>query len=147
MVAAVRVDGLREFRRGLSKLDKAFPKDLNREIKQVGERVAADARKSVPVRSGKARASIRATTAGSRAFIAGGKKAVPYYGWLDFGGGIPNKRSRQRRGLQNPWRSRPFVDEGRFLYPAVRRARPDLERDVKLAFNNARNRALSKGRL
>ncbi len=142
---AVRVDGLREFRRDLAKLDKTFPKDLNREIKQIGERVAADARRHVPVRSGRARASIRATTAGSRAYISGGKKSVPYYAWLDFGGGIPNRKSRHRRGLQRPWQSRPILQEGRFIYPAVRRARRTLEHDLDQAFVRAKQRAFRGG--
>lgn len=143
-VAAVRVEGLREFRRGLAKLDKQFPKDLNREVKQIGERVAADARQRVPVRSGRARGSIRATTAGSRAYVVGGKKSVPYFGWLDFGGGIPNRQSRRRRSLSQPWRSRPFLDEGRFIYPAVRRARPRLERELSQAFERAKNDAIRR---
>lgn len=141
---AVRVDGLREFRRDLGKLDKQFPKDLNQEIKRIGGRIADDARSRVPVRSGRARASIRATTAGSRAYIVGGKKTVPYYAWLDFGGGIPNRASRRRRGLQRPWQSRPILQEGRFIYPAIRRYRPRLETELEQAFVRAKQVAITR---
>lgn len=139
--AAVKIDGIRDLRRGLGKLDKQFPKDLNREIKQVGERIADDARAHVPVLTGRAKASIRATTSGSRAYIVGGKKSVPYYAWLDFGGGIPNQASRRRRGLQRPWRSRPIITGGRFIYPAVERARPRLEQELPAIFDRAKAQA------
>lgn len=142
----VRVEGLRELRRGLGRIDKELPKELSRDIKRIGEKIAADARSHVPVRSGRARNSIRAVSAGSRAYIVGGKKSVPYYGWLDFGGGIPNKKGRQRRGISKAWRSRPIREEGRFIYPAVRRARPSLERELVQSFERAKRDALRRAR-
>ena len=40
----------------------------------------------MPVKSGRARASVKSGVSGNNAYVQSGKKAVPYVGWLDFGG-------------------------------------------------------------
>lgn len=128
VVDGVRVDGLKELRRALNQVDKELTKELAAAFKEIGEQVAVKARQDVPSRSGRARASIRAGTSGNKAFIAGGKKRVPYYGWLDFG--TRNPQSGQPRSV-GPWkRSGVGPKGGRFIYPAIDDSRDMIRRRV-----------------
>ena len=118
MVATVRVEGLAELRRALRTAERLEDlTELRVGLKRAADVVAQDAKGRVPSRSGAAAGSIRATSGGNRAYVAGGKKAVPYYGWLDFGGRTPiSGRSRS----VGPWAGvggGPV--KGRFIYPAI----------------------------
>lgn len=110
----VRIEGLAELRRELRRVENVEGlADVRKALKSGAEIVAMDARSRVPVLSGRARGSIRATAAGNRAFVKGGGKRVPYYPWLEFGG-------RVGRG-GNVFRAR--AAEGRYLFPATARNR------------------------
>lgn len=114
----IRVEGLRELRAALAKID---PIDARKEfqagLKAAADIVAQDAKGRVPVRTGKAAGSVRATSGGNRAFVVGGKAAVPYYGWLDFGTRTP--RSGQPRSV-GPWAGTGAGPaKGRFIYVAL----------------------------
>jgi len=132
--AEVRVTGLAETRRSLKRMDDDLPKQLATELKAVAETVVSDARSRVPVRKGKARDSLR-VTGGATVYINGGKAAVPYYAWLDFGGDL--KPSGGRRNRQ----SRPFLKRGRFIYPAIDRNRSRIEAAAEKAVADARRSA------
>lgn len=139
MQIAVKVDGLRSLDRALGEMGSEVRKEFRKEMKAVAEVVAADARRRVPVRSGQARRSVRATFSGSSAAVRGGKKRVPYYGWLDFGTRSP--RSGRPRSV-GPWRgtgSGPA--EGRFIYPAIRENQVKIRRMTEEVVDRARRRA------
>ena len=111
-------------RRALAKLPEV-KNGLRQDFLDIGRKVAVDAQQSVPVKSGKAKASIRAGVSGNNAYIAGGKASVPYYGWLDFGTRNP-KRGRPR--TVGPWKATgPGPSRGRFIYPAIDRNSKQIE--------------------
>jgi len=140
MVASgVRVDGLKELRRALNRVDPELTKQLRKDLLEVGKDVAADARGRVPSRSGKARGSIRAGASGNSAYVAGGKKTVPYYGWLDFGS--RSARSGRPRSV-GPWKGTGSgPKKGRFIYAAIDDNKKNIERRAVAAFDKAKKSA------
>jgi hypothetical protein len=89
--------------------------------------VVAEARPRVPVVSGRARRTVKVASTTTVARVAGGSKAVPYYGWLDFGGRAgPGRRQ-----------SRPFIRSGRYIWAAFLDRLPDVERALESALVDA----------
>jgi hypothetical protein len=82
------------------------------ELEDIAKGVAADARKRVPHRTGRAQASYRASGA---AVVFG--DGVSYVPWLEFGGAVGRKGSV----------TRPYIREGRYVYPAITAAMADIE--------------------
>jgi HK97 gp10 family phage protein len=121
----VSVRGLKELRRDLRAVeDVDGAKQVRRALLTAAEIVAAEARSRVPARTGRARGSIKAGASGNRAYVAGGKRSVDYYGWLDFGGRTPRQGQQRRVG---PWaRSGRGPEQGRFIYPALEASRADV---------------------
>lgn len=135
----IRVDGLKELRRDLKRAEQLEDlRDLRDGLKAAAGVVADEARSRVPKRSGAAAGSIRATAGGNRAFVVGGKKKVPYYGWLDFGSRSP--RSGQSWSV-GPWtNSGKGPHKGRFIYPAI----DAKDRQVVALIRDAVDKALNK---
>lgn len=106
MTDAIKIVGLSEFTRNLKKLDTDLPKALRVAFNGCADVVVQDARRSIPTKSGKAKASVVARSTASASRIVGGSKRVPYYPWLDFGGKV-GKRGSVRR---------PFIKHGRYIY-------------------------------
>jgi hypothetical protein len=129
---AVRVEGLKELRRALGRIDKSLQKSLRGRLKNVGDKVAALARSKMPSRSGKARSSVKAGVSGNNAYVQGGRKSVPYVPWLDYGGTL--RPTGRRRGTQH----RLVVRKGRYLYPAIDEMRPDIEDGAVKAFEETK---------
>lgn len=127
MADAIRISGLNEFVRSLKQLDSDLPKVLRVAFNGAGEAIVNDARRQVPTRSGKARASVRATSTQKAFRITGGSKRVPYYPWLDFGGKVGRGRSV----------SRPFIREGRYIYASYFRHRDELAAGLEEALIDA----------
>lgn len=109
---SVEVDGLKELRKALRDIDKGFARELGQAGKRAAEIVADEARPKLPVRSGRARASVRATAGRGGSVVAGGATA-PYVPWLTFGGNVGRDDSVQR----------PVIRGGRYFYPALRARR------------------------
>lgn len=107
-VDPVKIVGLREFQAALKQMDGETQKQLRVVLNRAADMVTADAARKVPTRSGRARASLRAQSSQREAKVVGGSKKVPYYGWLDFGGRIGRDQKTRR----------PYVQGGRFMYPA-----------------------------
>lgn len=107
--AAIKIAGLRDLNRELKALDPAAGKQIKAALNDAAEIVLAYAKPRVPSATGAARSSImvRSTVRESRV-VAGGKRA-PYYPWLDYGGKVGRNKSVKR----------PFIKEGRYLYPAL----------------------------
>lgn len=138
-IDGVYVIGLAQLRRDLRKLGEAEELgEVRGALRKAADIVAADARRRVPVRTGTARSSVRALVSGNRAFVAGGKKRVPYYGWLDFGSRRPiSGRSRS----VGPWRgSGEGPTKGRFIYPAIDARMPDVAKFVGDAIDSIARR-------
>lgn len=113
----ISVEGLAELRRDLKTAGlKATGRELQKELKAAAEIVASDARDRVPIGPdirGHARDTIKAGATQDSAYVSGGKRENPYYGWLDFGSRNPNKQV-------GPWRQSGYGPTGgRFIYPAL----------------------------
>lgn len=108
----VRVDGLRQLRRALGAIDPELQRELRGELKAIAERIASAIRRKVPLgppARGHARDSIKGGATAGTAYVKGGQRTIPYYGWLDFGG----------RGGRNKRNYRPVIREGRYIYPTI----------------------------
>jgi hypothetical protein len=115
--AVVQVEGLNDFRSALRTVDKKLPGALNKATRIAAEHIAVDARRRIPVRTGRARRSVRIQTNGAKTYLVGGKAEVPYYGWLDFGSRRPVAGRPRSVG---PWaKSGRGPRTGRVIYPAI----------------------------
>jgi hypothetical protein len=136
----VRVEGIADLRRGLRKIDPELAKEFRGSILPIAEKVAADARSRVPSKSGRAAASIRGGVSGNNAYVQGGKKSVPYFGWLDFGARTPQTGRPRSVG---PWaKSGPGLSKGRFIYPAIGANRDAIEKQAVEAIDAIIERVL-----
>jgi hypothetical protein len=116
--AEIRVEGLADLRRALTRLQQLDVRgDLRDGLKKAADIVAQEVKARIPSRTGKAKGAVRAVSGGNKAYVVGGKKAVPYYGWLDFGGRTPQVGNPRSVG---PWSgSGGGPPKGRFIYPAI----------------------------
>jgi hypothetical protein len=140
--ASIQIEGLAEFRRDLKKIDDQLVKELRVDLLAIAKEIAKETQRRVPERTGSAKRSIRAGVSGNNAYVAGGKKAVPYYGWLDFGSRTPRRgRSRQT----GPWKgSGAGPKGGRFIYPTIAANRREIEQKAQKAFDKAYDAAMQK---
>ena len=116
--ASVKVDGLREFRRGLKDLDKGLPKVLRLAFNDAVSIVVADAQPRVPRLSGRAAGTVKAASTQSAAKIKAGGTKAPYFPWLDFGG----KRVGRGGGVAE----RPFKTVGRYIWHSFAKNRNQI---------------------
>jgi hypothetical protein len=123
IVDVVQVTGLAQFRRGLRELDRAAPRALRVAGNEAAQLVVDTARPMVPRRSGKAAASIKTRSSQSVVRVVSGGARAPYMPWLDYGGKV---------GV-NDTASRPFMPDGRYVYPAFRRVRSQFETVLQTA--------------
>lgn len=107
-IEPIKIKGLIEFQRALKNVENGAQKQLRVVFNAVAETVAAGARRRVPTKSGKAKSSVKVASSQREAIVKAGGARVSYYPWLDFGGRVGIHKSV----------SRPFVQTGRYLYPA-----------------------------
>src|SRR5689334_15341087 len=81
----IKITGLAEFNRALRRMSTDLPKALRQAQNEAAGIVVDWARPRVPVRSGRAARSVRASSTRTAARVTGGGARVPYYPWLDFG--------------------------------------------------------------
>lgn len=107
-------------------VDKDAPKELRKVLRLASKRISTATRRKVPRKSGKARMSVqpRAESDGASIHIGGAK--APYYMFLDFGGTTGRGHRRGGGGVIK----RPFIADGRYLYPTIGEERDDVNRDV-----------------
>lgn len=125
---AVSVEGLAELRKALGQIDKQLPKKLRNHLKVVADHVADQSRARVPVKTGRARASVKSGVSGNRAYVQEGKATVPYMGWLDFGGTLKPVGGRKNTIV----RARP--KGGRYLYPVIEQNKDRIAAEAAKAF-------------
>jgi hypothetical protein len=116
--APVAVKGLQEFTRSLRKMDAALPKAVRIALNGCADFLIGKVRPQIPTRTGKAARSLKARSSQTSVRIAVGGRAAPYYPWLDFGGKVGRDKSV----------ARPFLTEGRYLYPTLRNNRDEFAR-------------------
>jgi len=122
-VRPIAVEGMRDLQRALRELDGESQKEIRVAFNAVAETVAQGAARRVPKRTGKARASLRAQSSQRETRIAAGGRKAPYYGWLDFGGRIGRDKATVR----------PFVRQGRYIWPTIAANRDNLAQAVEKA--------------
>lgn len=131
----IYITGLTDLNKALREIDPALQKELRTAFRRIAQKVRDIARARMPVRSGRARTSVRAASTSKGAYVASGKASVPYVAWLDFGGAL--KPVGQRRNTQ----MRPVIRGGRYLYPAVAKFTPQAMREAVAAVEKAKARA------
>ncbi len=89
---AIEVQGLHKMRRALVKLDDAARDDFKQAGFKAAEIVVDEAKRLVPVRSGKLGKTIRAHKVVSGAKVSAGRVSVPYAGVIHFGWAKKNIR-------------------------------------------------------
>lgn len=117
MDAKIAVTGLAEFNRGLRRIDADAPKELRKSLNTSADLLVRRTRPLIPKLTGRAAGSLKAASTRTSARVRVGGSKARYYPWLDFGG-----RTGIRRSVE-----RPFYKEGRYLYPTLRRVRPEIE--------------------
>lgn len=139
MSVEIGVEGLKELRRDLRKIDPELELERRQRFRAIGERLADEIRSKIDSVSGDAAASIRAGVSGNNAYIAGGKRSVPYFGWLDFGSRNPNVGAPRSVG---PWaHSGRGPDRGRYFLPVIDRNRDRIADEALDAMNAAIQKA------
>lgn len=131
IVDAVQIAGLAEFRRSLRALGPAAPKALRVAGNQAAALVVDTARPRVPTRSGRAAKSIKARSTQSAVKIASGGRTAPYMPWLDYGGKVG----------RNDTAKRPFVADGRYVYPAYHAVKGQFEGLLRTALQTIADEA------
>jgi hypothetical protein len=86
----VKVEGLKELRRNLKRVDAGLSKELRVANLEAAKEVVREARPDVPVRSGRLARSLRANATQSDARVKAGSAAVPYGSTIHFGRLIGN---------------------------------------------------------
>jgi hypothetical protein len=134
--AEINITGLRELRSALRKIDKGLQVELREELKGAVNIVVRDVQGHVPHNTGRAAASVRSTASGDTIYLKAGGARVPYWGWLDFGGRLPDKsvsgaNAMDGGSLMHPVKRvrggrRAKLRDGRYIYPAIRRQTPKL---------------------
>ena len=118
----VEVGGLAKLSRGLKAIDAGAPKELRLALNSAAQLLVDTARPKVPAVSGDARRSMVARSTRTSARVAVGGKKAPYFPWLDFDG------QGRIKGHPAP---REFIREGRYVYPTLRKIRPEIERHLQ----------------
>lgn len=127
----VYVDGFKQLSKKLKDTEPALAKAFKVELKAVAEKIAEKVRDKIPSITGTAAKSVKAGADAKSAYVKGGQKSVPYYGWLDFGGTL--KATGKRYGVQR----RTVEKKGRYLYPTVEESRDESLAGAREAFEKA----------
>lgn len=126
IIEPIKIKGLRDFQSALKHMDGETQKMLRVVLNAVAEPIATAARSRIPSVTGKARASIRVASGQREAKIKAGGAKAKYYPWLDFGGRVGRKRSIKR----------PFLNDGRYLYPTFRSRRAETLKTLEDALGD-----------
>ena len=135
----VAIQGLKALERDINRLTKDVRSPLYAAMKRAGYRAVqpivpatrsrlpqSDRPKSASHRPGRLAGSVRPSSYRSGAGVRMGSKAVPYAGWVEFGG-----------TRHDPWESeREFVASGRYLFPAARELGPRAASEYSTALND-----------
>ncbi len=141
---ALAVVGLGDFIASLKAAQVQTPTRVTRvALNKAAALVVDDARGRAPARSGKLRASIRATSSGKLARVSEGGARVPYAGFIDYVGTVGRRRNtveHQRAraaGTARHGAVRTFIPTGRILYPAFEAQRAHVLEAMKTSLAEA----------
>lgn len=117
MIEKVSVVGLAEFSRALKRMDSEAPKGLRLAANEAAQHLIDSTRPKMPSRTGKARQSLKARSTRTAVRVSMGGPRAPYTPWLDYGGRVGRGNSVRR----------PFIKEGRYLYPTYHQERATFQ--------------------
>ena len=115
--AGLTVVGFDELVAGSRRLFAKIGDEANSRFGRVAQRKADEAKARIPRRSGRMAASVQARLDPERASAGISKADVPYAGFVEFGG----------------TRNRPYYPRGRYLFPILLAAAPELEDQARAA--------------
>jgi hypothetical protein len=130
----IAVEGMKDLQRALKDLDGESQKEIRVALNEVAATVAQGASRRVPVRTGRARGSLRAMSSQRETRISAGGRKAPYYGWLDFGGTVGKGRiagGEKKRAAAAGSVKRPWFEGGRYIYPTIAANRDSLAKAVE----------------
>jgi hypothetical protein len=159
----MELTGLRELLVAMRKVAPDAKRELSTSLKAIGKMVVTDAQGSMSFKhpTGRAKRAFKVKVVTRRGFegveIAEGGAVAPYLPWLDFGGTVGRgRRSTARVSIHGGGRVtvkrvgsrgsgsvvRPYIKDGRYLYPAYFRRFDDM---VQATFEAVRAAATSAG--
>jgi len=117
--AEVTVVGFDQLVGGSLELTDKIGEGTRDEFEREAYRLADVVRTAMPHDSGLMAGSVTVTKEEGRVGVGFPDKGeVPYAGWIEFGG--------IREGGRNSWAERPYVPQGRYLFPVAMSASPQL---------------------
>lgn len=120
----VQVRGLAELRRAFKQIEGNEPAAFKAAFLPIADHVAGVVQQRMPHVTGRAQGSVKGMATNSGAKIVAGGRAAPYYHFLDFGG---STGKGHRPGVSGSGSvKRPFIKEGRYLYPGAEEARQQV---------------------
>jgi phage gpG-like protein len=128
---AVNVRGVKELQAALRQVETKLPRELRVAFNDAARSVVSRAGGQVPKRTGRLSSSVRAASTQRTGRVAMGSAAVPYAGFIEFGGRVGRNKSVNRQ----------FVRRGRYLFPAAMRERDTVIRDLENALEGLIRRA------
>jgi hypothetical protein len=123
----IRVIGVKDLQKALRDVDKDLPKELAAGLAEASEIVLNAARPLVPRKSGEAQDSMKVRKQQRGAAIAVGGSKAPHFGFIEFGGTVGRGHVPRSGGGAI---KRPFITEGRSIYPSLREKRPEVEAKI-----------------
>lgn len=121
MKPTIAVFGLREFTRALRKIDGEAAKQVRLVFNEAAQLVVDTARPKIPRRTGAAAGSLKTRSTRTEVRVAFGGDRARHFPWLDFGGRVGRRKSV----------SRPFLKDGRYVYPSYHQRKPDIQRTMQ----------------
>lgn len=130
----IDVDGMKELRAKLRRLDSTAPRALRVAANRAAEIVVNATSPRIPSgpgTGGHVSGNVRARSTQGKARVQAGSRRFPYYGWLEFGGSGPAGRPAERE----------FIKGGRYLFRAYGEHKPQvrstLEHELRAAARSA----------
>lgn len=138
LIRPIAVEGMKDLQKALKEMDGESQKEIRVALNAVAATVAQGAARRVPVKTGRARASLREFSSQRETRIAAGGRKAPYYGWLDFGGTVGKGRTpggfKKKAGGATGGTAgsihRPWFEGGRYIYPTIAANRDSLAKAV-----------------
>lgn len=128
---SVKITGLRETVAAFKQVDAGLPKEMRLEFLGVARHVVGVVQQRMPHRTGTAQSSVVPRASQKGAGIAIGGARAEYAPWLDFGGAVGRKKSVIR----------PFIREGRYLYPAIVESNDEIQAAADAAVKHVAEQA------
>lgn len=125
----VRVENLDEFQRALRNVGTGFGPALARGLRDIGTIVTTATRPVLPRRSGRMAGTLRTRATSREATIEYGGPGSPQAGWIEFGGTIRHVGAQHSHQAAHEI-PRPFVREGRHLFPSYRRREGQVQQEM-----------------